>query len=230
VFFLFKIVAQNSANTYYYFTLECPVFSCDILGNIIDSNYIVAPRNASFILIDEVGDNYIIRFNLMEKKLRQTFNFIDSDMSYYRYFLISKAQFDFKSSAKNSRNASFTVGNVIAPIKIRSNPFAFSKDVMLGPTFGLKIQNQERNLSSNFLTGIGISYITLDSITTYGVVKNNVEIISFSPSIGILMQFGNAQIGLFGGFDILQANVVEKWQYRNKPWFSFGIGYELFSK
>lgn len=218
---------------YYEFGIECPMYKCDIRGKIIDSTLLIAPPQAKFLIVDFLNDYCIIRFTLLpqqHKVIKNNFYNTD-DITTYIYFLITKAQIDFKAYPIVKSNIDLLVGNIFTPIKLRFNPFDFSKDISVGTTFGVKYQLKEKqNTAIDALFGLGISTLTIDSFSSRGKVSN-ADLLSFSPSIGFVLEFGNAQIGLFFGYDFI-SNANQKryeWIYKNKPWLSFGIGYSLFS-
>lgn len=215
----------------YYFEVECPVFACEINGTEIDSSFLVAPSNSKFKLIEMHESYCIIRFYIFDKKLREKYNFVDAQFEHYKYFVITRAQFDFKAKPLVRKRIDFSFGNVVAPMKIRTNPSHFSKDFMLGPTFGVKYENaKQKELTINFLLGAGLSAVTIDSLTTDGRFPSSLESLAFTPSIGMVVQFGTAQVGLFAGLDIAgEQSITKNWIYDQKIWLALGFGYAIFS-
>jgi hypothetical protein len=39
----------------------------------------------------------------------------------------------------------------------------------------------------------------------------------------------NFNFGFFGGFDLGFGNSAKKWNFNNRPWIGFGIGYNITS-
>jgi hypothetical protein len=217
----------------YEFVIECPLRKCDIIGNTLDSTIYVAPPKSKFTLIELKQDICIIRFTLLNasKKINQS-NLPIEDFSTYTYFYITKAQLDFKARAITRSNLDLVVGNVITPVKLRFAPFDFTKDITLGSTFGVKYSfAKKQNAAVDGLLGIGVSSLTIDSTSSRGKTQQPVDLLAFSTSIGLVIEFGNAQVGAFLGFDFISNKNQNEyhWIYRNKPWISFGLGYSIFS-
>jgi hypothetical protein len=226
--------AQTSAIPILYeFVIECPLRKCDIIGNTLDSTIYVAPPKSKFTLIELKQDICIIRFTLLNasKKINQS-NLPVEDFSTYTYFYITKAQLDFKARPITRSNLDLVVGNVITPVKLRFAPFDFTKDITLGSTFGVKYSfAKKQNAAVDGLLGIGVSSLTIDSTSSQGKTQQPVDLLAFSTSLGIVVEFGNAQVGAFLGFDFISNKNQNEynWIYRNKPWISFGLGYSIFS-
>jgi hypothetical protein len=213
--------AQNTAIPMLYeFVIECPLRKCDIIGNTLDSTIYVAPPKSKFTLIELKQDICIIRFTLLNasKKINQS-NLPVEDYSTYTYFYITKAQLDFKARPITRSNLDLVVGNVITPVKLRFAPFDFTKDITLGSTFGVKYSFAKKQNAA------------VDSTSSQGKTQQPVDLLAFSTSLGIVIEFGNAQVGAFLGFDFISNKNQNEynWIYRNKPWISFGLGYSIFS-
>ncbi len=73
--------------------------------------------------------------------------------------------------------------------------------------------------------------MTLDSFSTNGKVRNRQETLAFTPSLGVMLEFGNAQVGVFTDIDMLSGSnpIFDSYIYRNKPWISVGLGYSIFT-
>ena len=217
----------------YEFVIECPLRKCDIVGNVQDSTIYIAPPKSKFTLIELKQELCIIRFTLLNtsKKISPS-NFPTEDFSTYTYFSITKAQLDFKARPITRSNLDLVVGNVITPVKLRFQPFDFTKDITLGSTFGVKYAfSKKQNAAIDGLVGIGVSSLTIDSTSSRGKTTQPVDLLAFSTSLGLVVEFGNAQVGAFLGFDFISNKNQNEynWIYRNKPWISFGLGYSIFS-
>lgn len=217
----------------YEFVLECPMRKSDVEGRLLDSAKFVAPVGSRFVLVYAEKDWCIIRFLLNTRKNRKKgYDFKDKEMESYKYYRINQAQLDFKTVDADFRKYVLTVGNVITPIKLRVAPFNFSKDFTVGPTFGIRYTANEYSKTSLIgLFGIGISSVTLDSFSTEGAIKRNIDLVSFTPSLGFMLEFGSAQVGIFSGFDILNKSneAANYFRWNGIPWISVGFGYALFS-
>ncbi len=83
----------------------------------------------------------------------------------------------------------------------------------------------------NFLAGMFIASITVNSRTTKGYITEEVELPALTPSLGFVFEFNNAtQAGIFIGWDYISGNENIHLLYHNKPWISFGLGYTLLSQ
>jgi hypothetical protein len=226
---------SSDKNRYYEFLVECPIYKCNITGKIIDTALLVAPPNSKFILVDMKQDQCIIRFTMFSnnKKTNNKKSYTSiEDYTSYTYFTITKAQLDFKAVLIKKSDIDLVVGTIITPIKLRFSPFDFSKDISVGSTFGIKYNlNQDKQSAVAFLIGTGISSISVDSFSTHGRTQKSADLLAFTPSIGGVIEMGNAQVGIFLGVDFI-SNVNQlkyDWIYQGKPWLSFGIGYSMFS-
>lgn len=226
---------QNSQILYkkYEFLLECPMYRCDIEGVRLDKERITAQIGSKFLLIEVKKDTCIIRFLINSKKnKKKRLDFSDDDIEFYKYFKITKAQLDYKSIPANTQQFAFTLGSVLTPLKLRFTPFDFSKDFTIGSTFGIKYTKSDlASVSFSGLVGLGVSSVSLDSFSTRGKTKSRQETLAFTPSLGVMLEFGNAQIGLFTGIDMLSSTnpLFENYIYLNKPWISLGFGYSIFT-
>ena len=232
--FSFDLQAQSTEKyKQYKFKLECPMFRCDINGKIIDSTQQIAEINSKFLLIYSERDECIIRFLVNTKRnAKRNLNLTGHDKTTFRYYLIKQAQLDFKAEPADFKQWNLTVGNVVTPIKLRFNPFVFNKDFTIGPTFGTKYKPNQYSLGSiNMVLGIGISSVTLDSLSTSGFINKTQEYLAFTPSVGIMLEVRNSQFGIFSGFDLLSSasDVSKYYIYKKSPWISIGFGYAIFS-
>jgi hypothetical protein len=155
-----------------------------------------------------------------------------------KYFLMSRYHFEnrcypFYSTKFNT--AQFTVSAVTLPVKLRLNNFDFDKNFSLGFAGGAKqrISNYKEHYI-NYLAALSISTNDLDSFSTRGKVATQPikNVATFSPALGIVFEFGKAQVGIFGGVDLMSKSNRNKfdWIYHGKPWLSIGFGFSILSK
>ena len=153
-----------------------------------------------------------------------------------KFFLVQGFDLDsncVKIYPTGFKSAVFTIGLVTMPVKLRLGPsFEFQGNLSLGSTAGVKIRMSRVNANFvNLLVGTSISTVTLDSFNTKGKLNaqplNNIA--AFSPSLGLVFEFGRAQAGLFYGWDFLNKSTQVKyeWVYNKKPWISIGFGFSI---
>lgn len=155
-----------------------------------------------------------------------------------KYFLMSRYHFEnrcypFYSTKGNTKQ--FTVSAVTLPAKLRLKNFDFDKNFSLGIAGGIKqrISNYKDHYV-NFFGSLNISTNDLDSFSTNGKVPTQPikNVATFSPALGIVLEFGKAQVGVFGGIDLMSKSNRNKfdWIYHGKPWISIGFGFSILSK
>lgn len=229
---------QQPLTFHYKLLTEAPIFECDITGRILSRKVYEAPADAVFTLIaeDPDADSVVIRFWEWERASEDKqleYNYTDSSKSDLRYFLLSKTYFNSpRVVPRYTMKASFTAGTVVIPVKIRSRPFDFSTDVTLGPTAGVRwgISPYTNTNFFSAMLGFGVTHITLDSLSTQGVIDQTADRPALTLSLGGVFEFSNAQVGLFVGWDQISRNQEQRWIYQGKPWFSIGLGYAIISR
>jgi hypothetical protein len=198
---------------------------------------------------DSTSRNHAREFNFYSKKVSAssydslTANYTphvssDTTIKVSRYFKIMKTDLDsncrmiFQTGRKS---ITFTVGLVTMPLKLRlGNNFDFQGNLSLGTTAGAKMRISKYNPNYiDFLLGLSISTVSLDSFSTNGKVAGQplTNIAAFSPSLGVVFEFGKSQFGVFYGWDLLSTSTQSKynWIYNGKPWISVGFGFSIFS-
>jgi hypothetical protein len=131
----------------------------------------------------------------------------------------------------------FTYGPLTVPFKIRnffnSGSLAFTPNLSLGGAIYGQYKIT-KDLSIGGVAGISVSSITLDSVSTKGVVKtsstgNTRPSLTMTAQILIAYKSINVIAGV--GFDFIDiASPIERsWIYQGKPWFGLGIGVNLFN-
>ncbi len=161
-------------------------------------------------------------------------NYLKTD----KYFLMQKYDLDsncVKVYNSGLRSTVFTIGLVTMPLKLRlGKNFDFQGNLSLGTTAGVKVRLSKYNSNYiNFLLGASISTISLDSFSTRGKVPSQPinDIAVFSPSLGVVFEFGKAQGGIFYGMDFLNKSTQSRfaWIYNKKSWISIGFGFSIFN-
>ena len=47
--------------------------------------------------------------------------------------------------------------------------------------------------------------------------------------VGLMIQYKKVQAGIYFGTDFINNQTFYQWNYQGKPWFAFGVGYQLFN-
>lgn len=160
---------------------------------------------------------------------------ISTDISNLKIFKIKNADFESNAIPYFNKGAwDWSSGIVVLPLKTRKSPeFSYSKDFTLGLSGGAKVRISNSNPTYlNFLYNIGISSVGIDSLSSKGNIKQPSDRAALTNAFGIVLENHSYQFGIFYGFDRLSSNDYKntQWIYNRKPWFSIGIGYQIFSK
>ena len=146
------------------------------------------------------------------------------------YFSIPIAEF-FDSLELVPSDISVSFGSATIPIKIRPGngeniPLDFYGNFNAGVGISYTFKNL-KNLS--FYSGISITSVPVDSLTTSGIITSPTNAAALTPTIGIIKEIGsNVQIGGFIGFDFLSRNLGKNWIYQGRRWFGIGVGVNIF--
>ncbi len=208
---------------------------CDGVGtsfgttDILEREFIIvveAITATDFVIsVPKFGNNdaYNLRFN-------------KDDSDHDLYFLFPIAVFD-KYCKPLQLKGGLTVGIPTIPTKIRfgnagttSNKrfFRFEGNVSLGLSGGYKRTfGNENQYAWNLVVGFTVASVPVDSLTTKGVVNSNTSAASFSPHVGLVMDFQKVQFGIYSGIDFLNGEPNKYWVYENQPWLGIGFGYSL---
>lgn len=130
----------------------------------------------------------------------------------------------------------FSFGSAFLPVKLRMGNgrdryFDFNSDYTLGSTFGFQYRlSRHKPRFVNFLAGFGLGSVELDSLNTRGRISGTLKQLSYSPSLGIIFNIHQLNIGFFTGSDLLIRQYARLWVHQGIPWLSMGIGVQLFSR
>lgn len=252
IIFSSHVHSQQTENTRIYEVMSnIPVVACDVIGNKLsnENTFSVPPYRAKFALVRWKNDSVVVRFLTWSNNdsLKSRFNESlvryrglsgDSVVRNNRYFLITKSDLDsncIKVYNRGIKNSVFTLGLVTMPMKLRlGKNFDFQGNLSLGTTAGAKFRISKYNPNYlNLLFGASISTVTLDSFSTGGRVSGQpiTNMAVFSPSFGMVFEFGKAQAGIFYGWDFLNksSQIQYQWIHDRRPWISIGFGVSIFS-
>lgn len=163
----------------------------------------------------------------------------------YKYFYVSNDDFDKYTTVEfTPKNDILFISLIYLPVKMRFGNkqerfFDFGESITLTPAIGFKrrIGGTFSTTSISFMLGVGPTIINVDEKTApklYGGDTANANgkktIAAITPSLGIMFEKKRIQIGLMAGLDIPAGKEGREWIYKNKPWVSFGIGYQIFAR
>lgn len=146
-----------------------------------------------------------------------------------RYFLIRKTLLDSVAS-KIVKRWSPVYGSAVLPFKLRTQTGEFKKDITISGLGGLKVSSTRGHLSFAAVTGIGITSVSVDSLSTFGVVKKSEDRAAITIPIGIVVEWRKLQLGIYSGADWLSKSNLDNWRYQGKNWWAIGIGFSIFSE
>jgi hypothetical protein len=239
---------EDSKSFNYSFTRDCPIYQCDILGNLLSNQITALPISDSnypkFTLLDEKDDYVIIKFwRWTNAILIAKYNENNGLPIYFRMSkqdLLTKTRKTFRVWFREGASH-ITAGTLIIPVKLRFNKFDFSKDITLGPFVGWRTRLHKS--SQSFISigfNVGITSVTLNEGNAVKEdnpnnpnnpkIEKNVDLAAFTWSYGAILEFNKVQIGVFSGYDNISENSGYKWNYQNKPWLSIGLGYSILSR
>lgn len=251
--------SQQPSFGLYIWNTNVPLKECSRDGIVISVTPVDAEPYQKFRVIDFKGDTAIVQilnYTKMKDSVVEISNPIkflkynyNKDVSAFnalrtidkksgnlegqqRYFLVPKSYIVSSASKWYGRNVDISVGVLTLPLKLRLKDGDFTGSFTIGGTGGIKLRaSHYKDRYHNFLLGLGISNITLDSNT---VSKNKDKIVSnltaLTGSLGYLYQSGKIQAGIFIGVDYLTHSNQERfdWRYQGKPWVSLAVGISIF--
>lgn len=163
----------------------------------------------------------------------------------YKYFYVSNDDFDKYTTVEFTPKTDILfISLVYLPVKMRFGNkedrfFDFGESITLTPAIGIKrrIGGTFSTTSISFMLGVGPTIINVDEKTAPKLYGNDTSkangkktIAAITPSMGVMFEKKRIQIGLMWGIDIPAGKEGREWIYKNKPWLSFGIGYQIFAR
>lgn len=191
------------------------------------------PPPSQFTVIRTRGDSAIIRFWRYSNDADYNKYNYDPVTKTTRYFAVHRSEVSVASISFNSRSwwPSVSAGAILVPIKMRAEPFDFSKDITLGPSMALRWRTTNRVDQFVSLVGsFGLTSVQLDSSSTEGQVPQPLDVSAVTPALGLVYEVDNFQFGVFVGWDMISDNRRLKWEYQGDRWFSIGMGYSIFAR
>lgn len=221
----------------YELKLDIPIREVKIDGSDLDRPAPTIPSPippSQYTVIRMKGDSAIIRFWKYSDGTPENtaFNY-DAARKTQRYFAAQRSVLSAASGPyyELSLVPSISAGAILIPIKMRSNPFDFSKDITLGPSIAFRWRTTNRVDQFVSLVGsFGLTSVQLDSASTEGHQRQPLDVSAVTPAVGMVYEVDNFQFGLFAGWDMISDNDRLKWRHQGKRWFSVGLGYSILSR
>ena len=156
---------------------------------------------------------------------------------YQRYFKIRTADLAQNATPYTYIGGALAGGVINFPFKLRLQREGndFSSAFNLGAAFGYTLPHYSfRNFTYSVLFAAAIANVNLDASSVAqnaDKLNSTNDFSALTFAIGGLVHYDRFQAGLFLGFDRLGKlnNDTFIWRYQNKPWFSIGFGYSIFS-
>ncbi len=189
-------------------------------------------KNDRFTIVGEEGDNYKIYFWNWDKNSEEykSLNYNEVTKK-QRFFLIKKSEIDFQSEKIYDR-WSAEIGTLIFPFKYRPNDGTFEPTFSLNLTAGTTYNPWLTNKHTfSLLFGVGPSSAKLNKHNIKKsdvVIDGDLYLAAVTLSLNLVYQYDFVQFGISGGIDNLFDNKKYDWKNQGKPWFSFGVGVNLF--
>ena len=220
----------------YSFRVAVPVAQCDIDGAAKQAAT-QAPPGAKFYFLQAAknGTDVVIQFLSWAKSDPNYLAFnveASRGADTFRYFCVYRGHFDRFSEriyATWLSSRKLTVGALVLPVKMRRQPFDFSKDVTVGTTAGARMRMSPRRESYfSLLGGVGLSSASLTSENTKSAVTTPTDRAAVTWTVGAMFDVDRFQFGAFIGQDRISQPNQADWIYQGKTWLAVGLGYSLF--
>ena len=211
-----------------------PMNSCRVDGSNPSTTAIASDINTFIKLVFEGENDVIIEFAKFPNTMREIVTLYNIRRNGERvYFKISKNDFNGKCvRIYETWRPYLTFGSTIIPVRIRKNPFDFSKDLTLGPTIGFKWRlDKIMPTYLNLLYSIGVTSVTVNSDNATTGNNEIIDLGALTHALGLVAETANIQFGLFWGWDQLSNGNQKKyqWVYNQNRWFSVGFGITILS-
>lgn len=255
----YSIIYGQSVDRFFILNGPVILQECDLNGDITGKVRKLIPENLKFTILEVIRDSYLISFweladerSLLAEysKLSKPINTLalstsnrkilskyelydkairDGSAGTKRYFLIRKTLLDSVAS-KIVKRWSPVYGSAVLPFKLRTQTGEFKKDITISGLGGLKVSSTRGHLSFAAVTGIGITSVSVDSLSTFGVIKKSEDRAAITIPVGIVVEWRKLQLGIYGGADWLSKSNLDNWRYQGKNWWAIGIGFSIFSE
>ncbi len=157
-----------------------------------------------------------------------------SKATYYNYKLFNISKADFLTKAEDASQYDlpdrFNIGILTLPFKFRNQgDKSFESEFNLNSTLALRL----KSIGGGHLfaqAGAGIGGVELNDVNAKGITdKATIKANALSMLVGLMIQYKKVQAGIYFGTDFINNQTFYQWNYQGKPWFAFGVGYQLFN-
>ncbi|KXX67465.1 hypothetical protein [Flammeovirga sp. SJP92] len=138
-------------------------------------------------------------------------------------FYVSKNELE-ENATKIEDIPKLTIGILYLPFRIRpQGEWAFEQSFNIGATAAYHIGGH-----CYIQIGSQIGSTILTNSNTKKEISEDINMTTLSLVGGIMYEHNKAQFGLYFGFDLINNQEAYEWKYHKKPWFTLGIGYDIF--
>lgn len=150
-----------------------------------------------------------------------------------KVFKIAKSDYDKYSKTTINEVTELpdrmTVGLLTLPFKFRpQKETAFDTEFNINTTLNVRLFSVFNNTSAYVQIGAGIGSTNLNSKNASGIGDKPQDVSLLSLHTGFMVQYKRVQAGLYLGVDHINNQTDYQWKHQGKPWFGFGVGYEIF--
>ena len=127
----------------------------------------------------------------------------------------------------------FRFGKTTSKDTIRNDvSTAVNAGIYIGRKWGSTLFYIDKDKSKNRLSFTAAAFFNATSIdlsekTTLKKVKYESKELGLGVGVGFMLSIGDINAGVLTGIDIPISGESEKWNYANRPWLGFGLGYKL---
>lgn len=149
-------------------------------------------------------------------------------MEYYndKIFNITDEEFQIKA-IEYEPDDRLSIGILALPFKFRpQGDKSFESNFNMNSTLNVRLS---QNRHWYWQIGAGIGGVDLNSNNTVSIsAGEDIKANALGLLTGFMLQYKKVQAGLYIGLDYINNQKHYQWTNNGKPWFSIGIGYQLF--
>lgn len=198
-------------------------------------NYIEV--GTTFKIIGKEGNKYLIsawplykKFDCKKNNEGECIKNENDKSLYYndKIFKVSEEEMKLKATIPIESDK-VSIGLLTLPFKFRYlTDKSFETNFNLNSTINFELI-KFWNAGCHVQLGAGIGNTNLSHSNAGGIdVNKDINAATLSLLSGVMLQYKKVQAGFYIGWDHINNQNQYKWIYNGKPWFAFGVGYELF--